>query len=190
MHVTGGAASQVRVTLLPGDDVFGLGAGDRGTPTRNGQKLRLMNRDTLFYGIAGATYASFPLCWVRSDAGVVFAVLLLTSAALDVVVGEDAIVFSGVAGNGVTHGCDDAVVFRLALAERRALVTADLGFSNILGFPLGSHAGIVVARFPNEVSTDVLNGEIVDAVTGLSEDDLRGNLFIVEPGRVRARRST
>ena len=37
-------------------------------------------------------------------------------------------------------GCDDAEVCRLALAERRALVTADLGFSTILGFPLGSHA--------------------------------------------------
>lgn len=108
VHVTGGAASQVRVDLLPGDAVFGLGAGDRGTPTRNGQKLRLMNRDTLFYGIAGATYASFPLCWVRSEAGDVFAVLLLTSAALDVEVGKDAIVFAGVNADVVA---DDVVVF-------------------------------------------------------------------------------
>ena len=108
VQVSGGA---VRVDLLPGDEVFGLGAGDRGTPTRNGQKLRLMNRDTLFYGIPGATYASFPLCWVRNGAEV-FAVLVLTSAALDVVVGADAIVFAGVNADApADHGADDAVVF-------------------------------------------------------------------------------
>lgn len=88
------------------------------------------------------------------------------------------------------RGHGDAEVFGLALAEQRALITGDLGFSNILGFPLGSHAGIVAARFPNEVSTGVLNREILGAVTDLSEDDLRGNLIIVEPGRVRFRRRT
>ena len=52
-----------------------------------------MNRDTLFFGIEGATYASFPLVWVRNDDGDCFVVVVLTSRPLDVSVDDDAVRF-------------------------------------------------------------------------------------------------
>lgn len=97
----------VRVALFPGDDVYGLGAGAVGSATRNGQSLRLMNRDTIFFGIEGATYASFPLVWVRSARGECFAVVVLAARPLDVVVDAAAVHFRevtvGTAADGADH---------------------------------------------------------------------------------------
>ena len=86
------------------------------------------------------------------------------------------------------RGCGDVDVLAYAIARNWALVTADLGFGNILRFPLGSHRGILVARFPNELSVAVLNAAIVSALSGLSELEIEGSLIVVEPGRIRLRR--
>jgi hypothetical protein len=67
-------------------------------------------------------------------------------------------------------------------------VTADVGFGNVLRFPLGTHAGIVVARFPNELPSETVNQAIMEAVGGLSDEEISGNLVVIEPGRVRLRR--
>ena len=50
------------------------------------------------------------------------------------------------------RGRSDDEIFDHALAGRLTLLSADMGFGNILRYPLGSHSGIVVARFPNELS--------------------------------------
>jgi predicted nuclease of predicted toxin-antitoxin system len=86
------------------------------------------------------------------------------------------------------RGRSDADVLAGASRSRRALVTADLDFSNLLEYPLGSHAGIVVVRFPNETAVDSLNTAVVDALQTLTDEELPGSLVIVEPGRVRLRR--
>jgi len=66
------------------------------------------------------------------------------------------------------------------------LISGDLGFSNLLEFPLGSHPGIVLARLPNELSisrgNQILIAGILEALP-----DLRGSLLIVEPGQIRIR---
>ena len=86
------------------------------------------------------------------------------------------------------RGRSDSDVLSGATDGGRTLLTADLDFSNLLRYPLGTHAGLVIARFPNEMPVDALNAAIVAAVTGLTEDDLTGGLVIIEPGRVRLRR--
>jgi len=86
-------------------------------------------------------------------------------------------------------GHPDAEVFAYAQAQQRTLVTADMGFANITLFPLGTHAGIVVGRFPNSVPTATLNDELVHQLQQLSGQNLEGILIIVEPGRVRVRRT-
>ena len=45
------------------------------------------------------------------------------------------------------RGRSDSDVLAEANRSRRTLLTADLDFSNLLQYPLGSHAGIVIARF-------------------------------------------
>lgn len=92
--IPGVSPLSIEVALGEGDQVFGFGAGAVGASSRNGQRMRLLNRDTLFYGIEGAVYASFPLFWVKS-ATQTFAVLVLTSLPLDVVVGPDSVSLQG-----------------------------------------------------------------------------------------------
>jgi predicted nuclease of predicted toxin-antitoxin system len=46
------------------------------------------------------------------------------------------------------RGRHDDHVFARAQSGGLVLVSGDLGFSNILRYPPGSHAGIVIARFP------------------------------------------
>jgi len=41
------------------------------------------------------------------------------------------------------RGCTDEEVLEFAVRESRVVVTADIGFGNILRFPLGEHAGIL-----------------------------------------------
>jgi hypothetical protein len=68
------------------------------------------------------------------------------------------------------------------------LVTGDKGFTNTLNYPIGSHAGILVTRIPDEVPTSKLNQEILRALVDLDGEDLAGALIIVEIGRTRLRR--
>ena len=86
------------------------------------------------------------------------------------------------------RGAPDSVIHEHAVARSLVLLTADLGFSNVLRFPLQHHHGIVVVRFPNEVAVPVLNRAITDALSDLALDDFGGTLVVIEPGRTRVRR--
>jgi len=86
------------------------------------------------------------------------------------------------------RGKSDDEIFEFAQKEKAIILTGDLGFGNLLYFPIGSHSGIVIAHFPNEVSYLELNSQIIRAFETLSEIDFKGNLIIIEPGKVRIRR--
>jgi hypothetical protein len=68
-------------------------------------------------------------------------------------------------------------------------VTADTGFANTFVYPLGHHAGILVLRVPNEVSTITTTTTLLNALTVLAQEDFSGALVIIELGRVRIRRA-
>ena len=84
---------------------------------------------------------------------------------------------------------DDNDVFHFAQQNEAVLVSEDLGFANLLRFPLGMHSGIVVGRFPSNLSTTAIVKEILSAMSMFTPDDLSGALVIVEIGRVRIRRA-
>lgn len=86
------------------------------------------------------------------------------------------------------RGQDDASVFSHAQSRGFVLMSGDLGFANILTYPLGSHLGIVIARFPNEMPAAHVTLSVVAGLRLLSEDDIRGNLVVITPGRIRLRR--
>ena len=86
------------------------------------------------------------------------------------------------------RGKSDEEVFKFAQREGAVILTGDLGFGNLLQFPIGSHCGIVIAHFPNETSTSELNSQIIKAFDNFDEIDFKGNLIILEPGKVRIRR--
>ena len=86
------------------------------------------------------------------------------------------------------RGAKDVDIFKFAQKENAIVVTGDLGFGNLLRFPIGSHEGIVIAHFPNEVSSSELNHQLITALCGLGEKDIKKNLIIIEPGKIRIRR--
>lgn len=86
------------------------------------------------------------------------------------------------------RGADDEKIHQFAKSNQAVLITGDLGFGNILQFPIGSHFGIVIAHFPNEMTTDEINRQLVEVFRDFTDDDFKGNLTVIEPGRVRIRR--
>lgn len=98
------------------------------------------------------------------------------------------------AGHGALHvidaglrGASDDDVMAYARQERRVLVSADVGFGNILRFPVGSHPGVIVSRLGNEVPSDAIAERLVGAVAFLGAD-IAGALVMVGPLGVRVRR--
>jgi predicted nuclease of predicted toxin-antitoxin system len=85
------------------------------------------------------------------------------------------------------RGRSDNEVFAYAQAHGQIVLSADKGFTNTLRFPLGSHAGIVVVRVPDELSTARMHQELLRGLASLSGEELAGALVIIEIGRVRVR---
>ena len=85
------------------------------------------------------------------------------------------------------RGRTDDEVFRYAQDQAAALISEDLGFANLLRFPLGTHHGIVVPRFSTSVPPKIVVEGTVRALAGLAPADIRGALIIVEPHQVRIR---
>ena len=88
------------------------------------------------------------------------------------------------------RGQSDDKIYKYAQKNRMILLTADLGFSNLIRFKLKLNCGIVIVRFPNEITTKLLNENLVKSLSGLDKNDFAGNLIIVEPGRIRLHKGT
>src|SRR5262249_39183303 len=84
-------------------------------------------------------------------------------------------------------GASDASILGYAVAHGLTLVTGDVGFSNVLNFPIERHHGIIVVRFPNEISAmklveDVAQ-QLVEVGPVLSRLGSSRVLIMLEPGR-------
>lgn len=84
-------------------------------------------------------------------------------------------------------GKSDTEIFKFARLHSAVLFTADLDFGNPILFPRGTHNGIVILRFPNELSVSLVNNQALALLGKLKPEDYRGNLVIVSPGRIRLR---
>ena len=87
------------------------------------------------------------------------------------------------------RGSTDEQIFKFTQKKNAVLFSADLGFSNIIQFPFGSHKGICILRFPNEISTEKINSQVKKLLEKLTQEDYSGNLIILSPGKIRVRRS-
>ncbi|MDI6732255.1 MAG: DUF5615 family PIN-like protein [Candidatus Margulisbacteria bacterium] len=83
------------------------------------------------------------------------------------------------------RGKGDNEIFSYCQANKMVLISADLDFANIIRFPINSHGGIIVLRFPNEISNDMANKELLASLNNLKEAEICGRLIIVEPGKTR-----
>src|SRR6266516_4253022 len=86
------------------------------------------------------------------------------------------------------RGESDEAIFRFAQKHKAALLSGDIGFARNVRFAKSEHYGIVVVRFPNELSTTSINAQLAKALKNLSDQDYAGNVIVVSPGKVRVRR--
>jgi predicted nuclease of predicted toxin-antitoxin system len=86
------------------------------------------------------------------------------------------------------QGASDSEVFLFAQGRNAILVTEDLDFSDIRAYPLGTHAGIVVLRMPDNVAYALRGRRVAEAIQDELDDGLEGCLLIVEPASARLRR--
>lgn len=85
-------------------------------------------------------------------------------------------------------GHPDLRIAEACRAEKRALVTLDLDFSDIRTYPPHLYSGIIVLR-PSVQSIRALTRQMAGVVDLLSSEPLEGRLWIVDDHRVRIRES-
>ena len=84
-------------------------------------------------------------------------------------------------------GATDARIFEYAQKEEMIIMSRDMEFGNILKYPLGSHCGIIVARFPHTFVRRQILDTIREFFVDVEKSKLPNNLTIIEVGRYRTR---
>lgn len=102
---------------------------------------------------------------------------LLRRGGHDVATGHD---------EGLTGSLDE-LIFAACVNERRVLVTLDRDFGHIPRFPPTGSAGIAVLELGGSESLVLLHDRLRDFLAVASGRTIDGELWIVEPGRVRVR---
>jgi len=83
------------------------------------------------------------------------------------------------------QGAADPKIFEAAKSEGRILITMDHGFGNVLLYDHTEAAGVAVINPPGRPTLALLRLLTVTLLKGLAEGEIRGRLWIVEPGRIR-----
>ncbi len=82
-------------------------------------------------------------------------------------------------------GAADEIVFQACVAEGRTLITLDRDFGQVTRFPPKQTAGIVVLELGGPASLRRLRDRLSDFLALAATRSVSGELWIVEPGRVR-----
>jgi len=82
-------------------------------------------------------------------------------------------------------GAVDEAVFQACKVEARTLITLDRDFGHVLRFPPGQTSGIVILELGAPASVRILLDRLREFLTLAATRSVEGELWIVEPGRVR-----
>jgi len=83
-------------------------------------------------------------------------------------------------------GAPDPTLFAACKAEGRVLVTLDLDFADIRGYPPGSHSGVWVLRPADQAFASVLS-LVLAGVRLAAMERTAGQLWVIDEKRVRIR---
>jgi predicted nuclease of predicted toxin-antitoxin system len=86
-------------------------------------------------------------------------------------------------------GAEDVRIYEHCRNENRVMVTLDHDFGQTIRFPPGAHAGIVVLECKGRASPSMILARVTELLTLLRTRPIDGQLWIVEPGRVRIHQS-
>ncbi len=92
------------------------------------------------------------------------------------------------AGKTDMKGCDDKKIAEHAAKNKAVLVSKDLEFGNVLLYPEGSHYGVMIIRFPYDLTGKQITENLKEFVKNIDVKDLVGHLTILELGRYRTRK--
>jgi predicted nuclease of predicted toxin-antitoxin system len=84
-------------------------------------------------------------------------------------------------------GKSDELIYRMCIEEDRALVTLDRDFGQVTRFPPEETPGIVILELGNPATTQLLHSRLTEFLALAAVRPVAGELWIVEPGRVRVR---
>ena len=87
------------------------------------------------------------------------------------------------------QGCSDQYLYEICCSEKRCLVTLDLDFADVIRFPPCKASGIVVIRVPRNPDLTILEKLTQQFLKALGQMSVDGQLWIVEPGRIRVHQS-
>src|SRR5262245_9824240 len=82
-------------------------------------------------------------------------------------------------------GSHDLALYEACQAEGRVLVTLDRDFGEVLRFPPENTAGIAILDCRGQLSPGTVLARIKELAVLLEVQAIEGQLWIVEPGRVR-----
>jgi len=82
-------------------------------------------------------------------------------------------------------GATDEIVFQACVAEGRTLITLDRDFGQVPRFPPKRTAGIVILELGGPASLRRLRDRLRDFLALAATRSVSGELWIIEPGRVR-----
>ena len=85
------------------------------------------------------------------------------------------------------EGKPDSRIYSVCLEESRILITLDVGFSNILVYPPGKHAGVIVLRLSNQSKQSVL-GKIKQLLLAFKQAGPNESTWIIDDNKLRIRR--
>jgi predicted nuclease of predicted toxin-antitoxin system len=81
-------------------------------------------------------------------------------------------------------GSPDDTIYQVCQSEERCLITLDMDFASPLRFDPIASWGIIVLR-PSRPGLTILRYLIVSLLPAIKSENMRGKLWIVEPGRIR-----
>ena len=81
-------------------------------------------------------------------------------------------------------GAPDHSVAEVCRREGKVLITADLGFGQIIDYPPDRYPGLVVLRHPHPTLSG-MEYLLRQVVAAIQTESPVGRLWIVEPGRIR-----
>ncbi|MBL6992205.1 MAG: DUF5615 family PIN-like protein [Bacteriovoracaceae bacterium] len=84
-------------------------------------------------------------------------------------------------------GAIDEEIFEYAQKKGMIILSRDKEFGNIVKYPLGSHCGIIVARFPYTFVRRQISSTIKEFFIDIEKNKLQNSLIILEVGKYRIR---
>jgi len=84
-------------------------------------------------------------------------------------------------------GASDQRLYEICREEGRVLVTLDQDFGEVLRFPPEAGPGIAVLAIPGRMSPTAIVSRISEMAKLIRTQPINGQLWIIEPGRIRIR---